>query len=84
MTNKLEQFLEKQIDNGNIDWESKSKLIRTSGEKINGNTEKIAKNSYYFESNFTIFATFLFFKACLLANKTAEVSIIFESEKVLR
>ena len=43
MTNKLEQFLEKQIDNGNIDWESKSKLIRTSGEKINGNTTKIVK-----------------------------------------
>ena len=43
MANKLEQFLEKQIDKGNIDWENKSKLIRTSGEKINGNTTKRVK-----------------------------------------
>tara|TARA_Y100000590_G_C15199891_1_gene818297 strand:- start:24 stop:623 length:600 start_codon:yes stop_codon:yes gene_type:complete len=49
MTNKLEQFLEKQINSGNINWESKSKLIRTSGEKINGNTAKIVKK---FENRF--------------------------------
>ena len=49
MTNKLEQFLEKQIDKGNIDWENKSKLIRTSGEKVNGNTTKIVKK---FENKF--------------------------------
>ena len=57
MTNKLEQFLEKQINHGNIDWESKSKLIRASGEKVNGNTTKIVKKfkskklSNKFESN---------------------------------
>ena len=49
MANKLEQFLEKQIDKGNIDWENKSKLIRTSGEKVNGNTTKIVKK---FENKF--------------------------------
>ena len=49
MTNKLEQFLEKQINSGNIDWDSKSKLIRSSGEKVNGNTNKIVKK---FENKF--------------------------------
>ena len=49
MTNKLEQFLEKQINHGNIDWESKSKLIRASGEKISGHTNKILKK---FENKF--------------------------------
>ena len=36
MANKLEQFLEKQINGGNIYWDSKSKLIRSSGEKNSG------------------------------------------------
>ena len=49
MANKLEQFLEKQINSGNIDWSSKSKLIRSSGEKINGHTNKIVKK---FENKF--------------------------------
>ena len=49
MTNKLEQFLEKQINHGNINWESKSKLIRASGEKISGHTNKILKK---FENKF--------------------------------
>ena len=49
MANKLEQFLEKQINSGNIDWDSKSKLIRSSGEKINGHTNKIVKK---FENKF--------------------------------
>ena len=49
MTNELEQFLEKQINSGNIDWDSKSKLIRSSGEKVNGNTNKIVKK---FENKF--------------------------------
>ena len=41
MTNKLEEYLELQIKNGNINWDSKSKLIRSSGEK----TEKPASSS---------------------------------------
>jgi len=49
MANKLEQFLEKQINGGNIYWDSKSKLIRSSGEKINGHTNKIVKK---FENKF--------------------------------
>ena len=49
MTNELEQFLEKQINSGNIDLDSKSKLIRSSGEKVNGNTNKIVKK---FENKF--------------------------------
>ena len=51
MTNKLEQFLEKQINSGNIDWESKSKLIRSSNEQINGHTTKILKK---FEHKFNL------------------------------
>ena len=53
MTNKLEQFLEKQIDKGNIDWESKSKLIRSSDEQVNGNTTKILKK-FEHKFNFSI------------------------------
>ena len=49
MTNKLEEYLELQIKNGNINWDSKSKLIRSSGEKVNGNTNKIVKK---FENKF--------------------------------
>ena len=53
MTNKLEQFLEKQINSGNIDWESKSKLIRSSDEKVNGHTTKIL-NKFEHKFNFSI------------------------------
>ena len=53
MTNKLEQFLEKQINSGNIDWESKSKLIRSSNEQINGHTTKILKK-FEHKFNFSI------------------------------
>lgn len=53
MTNKLEQFLEKQINSGNIDWESKSKLIRSSNEQINGHTTKILKK-FEHQFNFSI------------------------------
>jgi|TARA_B100002052_G_scaffold243883_1_gene229115 hypothetical protein len=49
MANKLEQFLEKQINSGNIEWESKSKLIRSSNEQVNGHTTKILKK---FENKF--------------------------------
>ena len=49
MTNQLEQFLEKQINSGNIEWESKSKLIRSSNEQVNGHTTKILKK---FENKF--------------------------------
>ena len=53
MTNKLEQFLEKQINSGNIDWESKSKLIRSSNEQVNGHTTKILKK-FEHKFNFSI------------------------------
>ena len=53
MANKLEQFLEKQINSGNIDWESKSKLIRSSNEQINGHTTKILKK-FEHKFNFSI------------------------------
>ena len=47
--NKLKKFLEKQIEKGNIDWESRGKLIKASGEKKTGNNNKIIKK---FEDKF--------------------------------
>ena len=40
---KLREYLENQIQKGKIEWESRSELIRASGSKANGNTNKILK-----------------------------------------
>ncbi len=40
---KLRVYLESQIQKGKIEWESRSELIRASGSKANGNTNKILK-----------------------------------------
>ena len=37
---KLREFLENQIKDNKITWESKSDLIRASGFKMNGNNAK--------------------------------------------
>ena len=46
---KFREFLEHQIQKGKIEWESRSELIRASGSKVNGNTNKILKE---FENKF--------------------------------
>ena len=40
---KFREFLESQIQKGKIEWDSRSQLIRQSGNKNNGNTNKILK-----------------------------------------
>ena len=40
---KFREFLESQIQKGKIEWDSRSQLIRQSGSKANGNTNKILK-----------------------------------------
>ena len=51
---KLREYLENQIQKGKIEWESRSELIRASGSKVNGNTNKILKeyeNKFQFGSS---------------------------------
>ena len=51
---KLREYLENQIQKGKIEWESRSELIRASGSKANGNTNKILKeyeNKFQFGSS---------------------------------
>ena len=45
----LRDFLKNQIEKGKINWESRSELIRASGENINGHTNRIVKE---FEQKF--------------------------------
>ena len=45
----LRNFLKDQIEKGKINWESRSELIRASGENINGHTNRIVKE---FEQKF--------------------------------
>ena len=40
---KFREFLESQIQKGKLEWDSRSQLIRQSGSKNNGNTNKILK-----------------------------------------
>ena len=40
---KFREYLDNQIQKGKIEWESRSELIRASGSKANGNTNKILK-----------------------------------------
>ncbi len=54
---KLREYLENQIQKGKIEWESRSELIRASGSKANGNTNKILKeyeNKFKFGSSIEI------------------------------
>ena len=49
----LRAFLKNQIEKGKINWESRSELIRASGENINGHTNRIVKEfeqKFHFES----------------------------------
>ena len=53
----LREFLENQIKKGNINWRSKSELVRASGNNISGNNAKIIKeyeNKFQFGSEIEI------------------------------
>ena len=53
----LREFLENQIKKGNINWMSKSELLRASGNNISGNNAKIIKeyeNKFQFGSEIKI------------------------------
>ena len=43
----LKSFLKNQIDKGNIDWESRSELLRASKTKISGHSKRILKESSF-------------------------------------
>ena len=54
---KLKDFLEKQLSSGKLIWNSKSELIRASGNKINGYNNKILekyKSKFKFGSSLEI------------------------------
>ena len=56
---KLKDFLEKQLSSGKLIWNSKSELIRASGNKINGYNNKIiekykSKSKFKFGSSLEI------------------------------
>ena len=48
---KFREFLDNQIKKGNISWESRSEIIRASGNSLSGNTARILKE-YENKSNF--------------------------------
>ena len=53
----LREFLQNQIKKGNINWRSKSELVRASGNNISGNNAKIIKeyeNKFQFGSEIEI------------------------------
>tara|TARA_B100001741_G_C16523177_1_gene585773 strand:- start:1109 stop:1681 length:573 start_codon:yes stop_codon:yes gene_type:complete len=45
----FKEFLNIQIENNKINWESRSALIRAAGQSVNGHTNRILKN---YENNF--------------------------------
>ena len=49
----LRNFIKDQIKNNNVDWESKSDLIRSAGENVNGHSNRVLKE-YENEFNFGI------------------------------
>ena len=54
---KLKDFLEKQLASGKLTWNSKSELIRASGNNINGYNNKILeeyKSKFKFGSSLEI------------------------------
>ena len=50
---RLRNFIKDQIKNNNVDWESKSALIRSAGEVVNGYSNRVLKE-YEKEFNFGI------------------------------
>ena len=65
----LKNFIKDQIKNNNIDWESKSALIRSAGEVVNGYSNRVLKE-YEKEFNFGI----------SLKTKNKEIKKYFEAQ----
>ena len=67
---KFKEFLEKQIQKGKIEWESRSQLIRSSGSKVNGHINRILKE---YENKFK-------FGSVVIENKNKEIYKYFKSQ----
>ena len=65
----LRNFIKDQIKNNNVDWESKSALIRSAGETVNGHSNRVLKE-YENEFNFGI----------SLKTKNKEIKKYFEAQ----
>ncbi len=65
----LRNFIKDQIKNNNVDWESKSDLIRSAGEIVNGHSNRVLKE-YENEFNFGI----------SLKTKNKEIKKYFEAQ----
>ena len=65
----LRNFIKDQIKNNNVDWESKSDLIRSAGETVNGHSNRVLKE-YENEFNFGI----------PLKTKNKEIKKYFEAQ----
>ena len=65
----LRNFIKDQIKNNNVDWESKSDLIRSAGEVVNGYSNRVLKE-YENEFNFGI----------SLKTKNKEIKKYFEAQ----
>lgn len=65
----LRNFIKDQIKNNNVDWESKSTLIRSAGETVNGHSNRVLKE-YENEFNFGI----------SLETKNREIKKYFEAQ----
>ncbi len=65
----LRNFIKDQIKNNNVDWESKSALIRSAGETVNGHSNRVLKE-YENEFNFGI----------SLETKNREIKKYFEAQ----
>ena len=65
----LRNFIKDQIKNNNVDWESKSDLIRSAGENVNGHSNRVLKE-YENEFNFGI----------SLKTKNNEIKKYFEAQ----
>ena len=66
----FKEFLEKQIQKGKIEWESRSQLIRASGSKVNGHINRILKE---YENKFK-------FGSVVIENKNKEIYKYFKSQ----
>ena len=66
----FKEFLEKQIQKGKIEWESRSQLIRSSGSKVNGHINRILKE---YENKFK-------FGSVVIENKNKEIYKYFKSQ----
>ena len=65
----LRNFIKDQIKNNNVDWESKSALIRSAGETVNGHSNRVLKE---YENEFIF--------GISLETKNREIKKYFEAQ----